>query len=260
MKKDIFLKKLKEFSEKTEYKLSDKNKNWTIKGFIDNNKNIYSLSDDTKLISKVLELHIYPYITEFADRIGYKIELPEYQNYYPDYTFISNENNEIKYAVDLKTTYFTDENKTLCNGFTLGSHGNYFRDRNSLKNIQYPYKNYKGHFCLGIIYKRKKEYDLLKYNIDEIDNINSVISDFIVFAEEKWKLAGDKSGSGNTANIGSIKNVNDLINGNGVFVKEKLTEKDFDTYWINYKREKILNDNNEYVLLSSLKDYIKNKK
>nr|WP_330216919.1 type II restriction endonuclease [Helicobacter pylori] len=40
----------------------------------------------------------------------------------------------------------------FCNGFTLGSHGEYFRNRTSTKNIQFPYSHYLAHTCLGILY------------------------------------------------------------------------------------------------------------
>ena len=48
----------------------------------------------------------------------------------------------------------------------------------------------------------------------------------------KWKIASDSRGYGNTANIGSIKNITDLKTGNGVF--SQLGEDWFDEYWINY--------------------------
>jgi len=48
---------------------------WTIKGFIDIFKNIYIISTDTKVISKILELHLFPYFLEFATKIGYTLEL-----------------------------------------------------------------------------------------------------------------------------------------------------------------------------------------
>ena len=44
------------------------------------------------------------------------------------------------------------------------------------------------------------------------------IRQILFFAEEKWKIASDKRGSGNTANIGSIQRISDIITGNGVFV------------------------------------------
>ena len=50
--------------------------------------------------------------------------LADHQNYYPDMSFVFIENPSIKYAVDIKTTYRKSDNK--CNGFTLGSHGEYF--------------------------------------------------------------------------------------------------------------------------------------
>jgi len=112
--------------------------------------------------------------------------------------------------------------RAFCNGFTLGSHGEYFVNRTSTKNIQYPYCEYTGHFCIGIIYSRTKidKYNETKvYSLDEIELIPAVISDFIFFAEEKWKIASDKGGSGNTANIGSIQKIEDILNGNGVFAK-----------------------------------------
>ena len=105
-------------------------------------------------------------------------------------------------------TYRCEDNPKFCNGFTLGSHGEYFVNRNSSKNIQYPYNEYSGHFCLGVIYSRissNKVDETQKYTLDQLEEIPSVINHFLFFAEEKWKIASDKGGSGNTANIGSIQ-------------------------------------------------------
>jgi len=234
-----------------------KNDEWTIKGFIDIFKNIYTVSTDTKIVSKILELHIFPYFLDFANRIGYDLELATYQNWYPDLTFINKENPLIKFAVDLKTTYRDEEYVGFCNGFTLGSHGEYFINRNSSKNIQHPYNDYSGHFCLGIIYSRsavEKNEETKKYSVDEIENIPSVIKDFLFFAEEKWKIASDKGGSGNTANIGSIQKIEDIINGNGMFVKAG--EEIFDDYWANFGKMEIPIINGGHKKLSSLVEYL----
>ena len=59
-----------------------------------------------------------------------------------------------------------------------------------------------------------------------------MIQNFTLFFAEKYKIASDSSGSGNTANIGSIKNIDDIINERGIFAK--LGETIFDDYWINY--------------------------
>lgn len=48
---------------------------WTIRGFIDIFKNIYTISSDTKIVSKVLELHLFPHFLAFAESIGYDMIL-----------------------------------------------------------------------------------------------------------------------------------------------------------------------------------------
>ena len=200
----------------------------------------------------------------FAEQIGYKIILAEKQNWYPDLTFIHKQNNDIKFALDLKTT-FRRNDKTA--GFTLGSHGGYFKERAKDKNIQFPYNQYAGHYCLGVIYSRvkpdedvsdtdiyqveeiKEAYDTPNNNnvgerqittVDNLKSITSVIRDFDFFAAEKWKIASDKQGSGNTANIGSIVDIADLKTENGVF--SQLGEEWFDEYWINHGTATMMKD------------------
>lgn len=254
--KALFYNNLKKFASSLENYILCNNE-WTIRGFIDIFRNIYTISSDTKVISKILELHLFPYFLSFSKDIGYKIELAEYQNWYPDLTFINLKDENIKFAVDLKTTYRNNENSELCNGFTLGSHGAYFVNRSAAKNIQYPYNDYSGHFCLGIIYTRsviEKLEETRIYNVDEIDTIPPVIKNFIFFAEEKWRIASDKSGSGNTANIGSIKNINSIISGNGVFAKAGETL--FDDYWSNYGKMIVPDNKGGYKKLSSFSEYL----
>lgn len=243
--------------------ISTESGEWTIKGFIDIYKNIYTISSDTKIVSKILEIHLFPEILRFAEEKGYNIILAEHQNWYPDLTFIKKDNPDVKFALDLKTTFRRNGNTA---SFTLGSHGAYFRERNKDKNIQFPYNQYFGHFCLGVIYSRTDFQDDLaeteifkveelkeKYgdpkdpigerevtNIDNLKSITSVIRDFDFFAAPKWKIASDSRGSGNTANIGSIKNIEDIKAGNGVF--SKLGEDWFDEYWINYGVASIVKD------------------
>ncbi len=255
--KEIFSRKLSAFANQICGFISQ-NDEWTIKGFIDIFKNVYSISSDTKIVSKLLEIHLFPYFLLFAQDNGYILELATHQNYYPDLTFISINNSKIKFAVDLKTTYRLEGNDRFCNGFTLGSHGEYFVNRNSTKNIQYPYNEYSGHFCLGIIYSRNvidKTTELTKYSIDNLKQIPSVIGHFTFFAQEKWRIASDKGGSGNTANIGSIRCINDILNGNGTF--SKAGEEIFDDYWANYGKLQIVGKDGQRKPLSSFEEYVK---
>jgi len=255
--KRMFTQKLKAFAATLSEKIA-LNDEWTVRGFIDIFQNVYTISADTKIVSKILELHLFPHFLSFAENIGYEIELATFQNWYPDLTFISKDNPDVKFAVDLKTTYRDEEYPDFCNGFTLGSHGEYFIDRTSTKNIQYPYGSYSGHFCLGIIYSRTeltKDEELHVYTMDEVESIPAVIRHFTFFAEEKWRIAGDKGGSGNTANIGSIQYIPDILNGNGVFAKAG--EEYFDDYWANFGKMEIVDESGKRKKLSSFMEYLR---
>ncbi len=142
---------LKEFVSDLQGYISDRKGQWNIKGFIDIFQNIYTISSDTKIVSKVLEIHLFPQIMSFAEKNGYKLVLAGHQNYYPDISFVKANDESIKFAVDFKTTYRNPDKSHLCNGFTLGSHGKYFEDRKSTKSIQFPYGSYSGHFCAGSV-------------------------------------------------------------------------------------------------------------
>ena len=234
MSKQKFLKKLKGFAKTLTDYVSTNSGEWSIKGFIDVDENIYTISSDSKIVSKILEIQLFPKFKEFAEKNGYEIVLAKKQNWYPDLSFVHKKNPKIKFAVDIKTTYRLEDYDGFCNGFTLGSHGEYFRKRTSTKNIQFPYADYTAHLCLGILYTRAVSTDIDETEIlrlSKLDSINSVIKDLVFFAEEKWKISSDKGGSGNTANIGSTHFIEDILNGNGTF--KNLGEAIFDEYWIN---------------------------
>jgi hypothetical protein len=229
---------------------------WAVKGFIDVFRNIYTIYADTKIVSKILEIHLFPKILEFAINSGYKIVLADHQNYYPDMTFVSEKNETVKFAVDLKTTYRLPNSPAFCNGFTLGSHGSYFKERDKKKNIQFPYSEYAGHFCLCAVYSRADSGNIDKtkvFNIDKLKSIVSVIKDIQFFSCEKWEIASDSQGSGNTANIGSIVFIQDLLNGSGVF--KRLGEQWFDDYWMNYGEITVTRQGKQQKI-TKLRDYL----
>jgi Restriction endonuclease EcoRV len=271
-----FKKALDIFTDKLEKYVSTDNGDWSIKGFIDVYKNIYTITSDTKIVSKILEIHIFPQILQFAEENQFNIILTEHQNYYPDLTFIHKENENIKFAVDLKTTY---RKKSGVSSFTLGSHGSYFKERDKKKNIQFPYNQYLAHYCLGVIYTRtdltedaseteiyqvqdlQEKFDTATKKVGErevttvknLKSITSVIKDFDFFVAEKWKIASDKQGSGNTANIGATLSIDDLRNENGIF--SQLGEEWFDEYWINYGSATMVRDG-KITKITSLKDFL----
>lgn len=230
---------------------------WSIKGFIDTFKNIYTISSDTKIVSKILEIHLFPKILSFANQYNFTIVFAEHQNYYPDISFILKEDESIRFAVDFKTSYRLPQKPWLCNGFTLGSHGKYFQDRTSTKNIQFPYSSYRGHFCLGIIYDRTDRFTVNEtqvYPIAVLNSIASVIANIQFFVAEKWRIASDKRGSGNTANIGSIQRIDDILSGNGTFAN--LGEEWFDDYWMNYGKIVTKGSDGRMKKITSLVDFV----
>ena len=89
--------------------------------------------------------------------------------------------------------------------------------------------------------------------IDKLKSIVSVIKDFEFFVAPKWKIASDSQGSGNTANIGSIKDIEDLKKGNGVF--SKLGEKWFDEYWMNYGTATMIK-NGKTIKITNIWDFL----
>ena len=201
-----FKRALKELASTLSGYVSTDDSQWTIKGFIDVVRNVYAISADTKLVSKIVEIHLFPLLFKFAEQNSYRIVLAEHQNYYPDLSFIHESDESIRFAVDLKTTYRLPDKRGFCNGFTLGSHGSYFINRDERKNIQFPYGEYLGHFCLGMLYTRTDDidkYETRTYSVDQLNSIASVIRDIRFFACEKWEIASDRQGSGNTANMGA---------------------------------------------------------
>ena len=299
---------LKEFAKELQAYVSTDDGQWSVKGFIDAFKNIYTITADTKIVSKILEIHLFPKILEFAEWQKLRVVLAEKQNWYPDFSFVGGKEDELKFAVDLKTTYRDPKFPGHVNGFTLGSHGKYFMDRLSKKNIQFPYSEYLGHFCLGTIYTRTVSDDLTgmdTYAVDELhsgaeriperrgpieieikdkegttskkvvtpgvkhvaklESIVSVVKDFEFFACEKWELASDREGSSNTANIGGITWIEDILSGNGMFAR--LGEAGFDEYWMNYARiqlfrdgKPVMNIKGEARKITKLEDYMVHKR
>jgi hypothetical protein len=265
---------------------------WTVKGFIDIYKNIYTIGLDTKVVSKVIELMIFPVIVKFAQDNELQMILSSHQNHYPDITFIAKKGN-LKIALDLKSTYRIASDRV--NGMTLGAFTGYFRNRSSTKNITFPYSEYSRHYILGVIYTQADQFNAEKsladrgiemkptirrelakfmrapndehfaalhallaarhnfteaelrelltasvmderkrYKLADLQQIVSVIRDFDFFVQEKWRIAIDRPGSGNTKNIGSSCLSSELKNGAALFTKHPNGQALFDDYWMYY--------------------------
>lgn len=231
MTPEQFLKHLQEHSNSFAKAVATDEGEWIIKGFIDVYKNVYSISVDTKIVSKVLELLLFPMFVDFAKKHGLTTELCQHQNFYPDLTFTHTVSGN-RFAVDIKSTY--RENEAKVNGMTLGAFTGYFRNRDSNKNTLYPYSKYAAHFVLGVIYTKCDDVadERKVFTISNIAEIPSVIKDFTFFAQPKYRIATARPGSGNTKNIGSVDKIPALTSGSGPFAS--LGEEVYDDYWMYY--------------------------
>jgi len=206
---------------------------WTLRGFIDIARRIYALSSDTKVISKALELMTLPDIVRLARDECYQVVFAPEQNFYPDLSLVRGEE---KIALDLKSTYRMPDRPGQVSGFTLGAFTGYFRDRRSTKNIVFPYCEYAAHYIIGIVYTKVAVPDLPGvYPLEQLGTIPTPVRDIEFILQPKWKIASDQPGSGNTKNIGSVKELAALREGRGPFAL--LGEEGralFDQYWQEY--------------------------
>jgi hypothetical protein len=260
---DLFRYNLIQYFDELKERVSSENGDWTVKGFIDIYKRIYTITIDTKVLSKVLELLMFPVIARFAEEHNYYIVLAKAQNQYPDLSLISKDDENECFAIDVKTTYRVRDDKAgmmRVSGMTLGTFGGYFRTRDRPVSSTFAYNRYKKHYVLGALYTRANGIDERKiYDIADLNDIPSVARDFQFFLQEKYLIASDGPGSGNTKNIGSTKYFNRLINGTGVF--SKLGIEVFDDYWMNYRTRAMAKDEGfEAQPFTNLKSYQSYKK
>lgn len=207
--------------------------NFNVTGLLLENNDVLTLGSDSKLIGRIFELISFGILNGICRENNWKLEETESQTVYPDFTIIMEDNKKI--AVDIKTTYRRRNKNGEINrfGFTLGAFASFLR--NNTKNIAYPYDQYVKHYVIGFVYDRVQgsKAGQVAHTGDAIQPPYKNVEYFI---QEKYKIAGDKPGSGNTENIGSIltNNIEDFKNGNGLF--SKLGNDVFEDYWRGYPR------------------------
>ena len=208
--------------------------NYKVYGFINEVGLVYPLGSDTKVLSTVFELVCRPAIYETSQKLGRKVVEPTAQNYYPDYTLLTSENDEKKIAIDIKTTYRNKDSDKF--KYTLGSYTSFIRKGNENKNIVYSFDEYAEHWVIGFVYNRvaeKRSPAKHSHEYRQIDSIPLPFDNVEFFVQEKWKISSDKAGSGNTTNIGSINgHLKDFESGLTSFQ----SEEEFLDYWRGYGR------------------------
>lgn len=207
---------------------------YSLCGVVDRRARIYPLGSDTKVISKLFEIVVRHAVAAYAESESLVLVESNKQNYYPDFTLMRNEPDTAKIAIDVNTTYRREGQSKF--KFTLGSYTSYIHPETEGKNIVYPYSQYGEHWVIGFVYKRVESERLTAgtvFSFKTLQYIPVPFEEVQVFVQEKWRIAGDRAGSGNTTNIGSINGtITDFVDGKGVFE----SEREFMEYWRGYRR------------------------
>lgn len=226
-----------------------------IVGFIDRKGDIYTVGSDSKILGRLFEVLSKPILQRVADRLHMELHESPKQTIYPDF-WLSGDNNQEqgRIAIDIKTTYRKTANSKL--SYTLGSYTSFLR--NGTKNIAGDYSMYKSHLIVGFVYSRNESYTTMVVPFSKVGQISSPVTDVEYFVAEKYKISGEKPGSGNTANIGtfSTKNIQDFIDEKGPFAV--LGNDIFEDYWNNYPTPS--ERSNKKKNYTDLKGYIEWKK
>lgn len=203
---------------------------WELVGFINKKKEIYAFGSDSKIIGRLFEVIAFDALEKSAKELGFLLHESDQQTVYPDFYFEKPDGRKI--AIDIKTTY--RRSKTAKYGFTGGSFTSFMR--NGTKNIVGKYSDYDGHYILGVVYTRENEMSKGKISLKDVETIIPAYKNIEVFVQEKFRTCGDKKGSGNTDNIGTIKanSIEPFVFGAGPF--SFLGEDVFHDYWVNHPR------------------------
>lgn len=227
---------MENFDKEFKQLVNEKGVDWDIKGLLSSDDRIYPFGSDTKVLSTIFELFCGPLIRIIAER--HKMQVVDAnQTIYPDFTLMRDEKDRHKIAVDIKTTYrrgIKRNGDDKCFVYTLGSYTSFIR--NNTKNITFPFDEYKKHWVIGFLYSRTPDTynDTKIYQLSERNQLSSPYKNVEFFVQEKFKIAGEKPGSGNTTNIASFPcdSIEPLAKGVGPFAK--YGEEVFLDYWRNY--------------------------
>lgn len=223
---------------------------FNICGFIRNDGLVHPLDTDSKVLAAVFEMTVKDRLRALAEAHGFTLESPPEQNYYPDFT-LTRKNGDgtlTRLAVDVKSTHGDLARDVF--KFTLGSYTGCIHPARETKNIHYPFSTYSEHWVIGFIYQRTAHGHAVQslHPADRLADVPLPIKNVHHFVQEKWRIAGDKPGSGNTSNIGSIEgSLHVFEKGNGIFS----SEAEFLAYWRNYSSS----GDKRYTNLAGFRDW-----
>jgi len=188
---------------------------WKMKGMIDEDGNIYPIPPIPQVITGVFQEITKHKVKKFI-RENYGCEIVQGgPREYPEITIMGGKIGDRKIAIDIKTTRRLSKNRI--SGFTVGSFAGYFlHPEKKMPGCKFPYGEFDEHWIIGFIYTWNPDADTLH-----------MVSDVEAIVQPKWKIASKSTGTGTTFAIGSIKDIDKLRKGEGVFKNKD----EFENYW-----------------------------
>ena len=195
---------------------------WKIKGMIDEDGIIYPIPPIPQVITGIFQEITKHKVKKFMkDKYGCKI-VQGGPREYPEMTLMGGKFGNRKIAIDIKTTRRISKNRI--SGFTVGSFAGYFlHPEKQMPGCKFPYGEFDEHWIVGFIYTWNPGVDSLH-----------MVSDVEVIVQQKWKIASKSTGTGTTFAIGSIKEIDKLRKGEGVFK----SKEEFENYWRKRGKER----------------------
>lgn len=195
---------------------------WKIKGIIDEDGNIYPIPPIPQVITGIFQEITKHKVKRFLkEKYGCDI-VQGGPREYPEITAMGGKLGDRKIAIDMKTTRRIGKNRI--SGFTVGSFAGYFLyPKKKMPGCKFPYGEFDEHWIIGFIYTWNPDADSLH-----------MVSDVEVVVQPKWKIASRFTGTGTTFAIGSIKDIDKLRKGEGVF----RSKEEFETYWRKRGKER----------------------
>ena len=182
---------------------------------VDEDGNIYPIPPIPQVITGIFQEITKHKVKKFMKE-EYKCEIVQGgPREYPEITLMKGMFGNNKIAIDIKTTRRISEKRI--SGFTVGSFAGYFlHPEKQMPGCKFPYGEFDEHWIVGFIYTWNPDADS-----------SHMVSDVEVIVQEKWKIASKSTGTGTTFAIGSIKEIDKLRRGEGIFK----TKEEFENYW-----------------------------
>ena len=205
---------------------------WEVLGLLNRRYQVLAFGSDSKIIGRVFEIIVEPILAKAAEELGFELGESEQQTVYPDFWFKKPNGRYI--GIDIKSTYrkYRQDGSLSPFNFTLGAYSSFMR--NGTKNIYGKYSDYDSHYVIGFLYSRNTNATSGATTLENAHNILTAYKDVEFFIQEKYKIGGQKKGSGNTNNIATFKSnsIEDFKNGFSYFTY--LGEDVFNDYWKHY--------------------------